>query len=253
MVKYHNLQAKKTLQLQELRTEVRTLVKFLERTFTSLSQHWATYLYPEAGGQELIERVVGDLMFDGVPARVAYRAGRRIDEETEISVGAVADLKADQPVLERIHENILEARDGYGNIEMLERRVEWSGEWNWYLVVEQVRKKVREETMGSESGPPARVDQLQRIVDVGSTLEPEDDLHVCGTGRESRGVLGRRIGAGRGAGAWPKRDDQEELWDDAVWALYLSMASGEKGPSAKAAYPVGNERQECRDEEILQN
>lgn len=253
MVKYHDLQARKTLGLQNLRTEVRTLVKFLERTFTSLRKHWATYLYPEMRGEELIERVVGDLMFDGVPARVAYRAARRIDEETDISVGAVADLKGDQLVLERIHENILEARDSYGDIEMLERRVEWSGEWNWYLVVEQLRKKVRKETMGSENGPPARVDQLQRMVDMGSPLETEEALRARDAGLETQAVLGRRIGAGKEAGAWPERDEQTKLWDDAVWALHLSMASGKKGPSTKAAYPVGNQRQECRDEEILQN
>ncbi len=193
----------------------------------------ATQTGPEAARMGAREALTEALMFEVAPYSQALRCTRRLDEPWTAH-RAQRSVKSSSSVLKSRAELVLDCRERYLKLILQEDRIRRTGEWDWYETV----RTVRNAAWTNDLCPLLQVNRLQATFQNGVGPRagfPEAFSSSLGEAAlEGLAARNRRPGGPRGSDTerWNDLPLEESKIEDALWALYLSIASGDPVPGA---------------------
>lgn len=188
---------------------------------------------PEATRDESKEALIEALMFESRPCSEALRCARRLDKPWKTD-RAERSIKSSDSRLKFRAGQVLKWREKYVNLLLEEDRIRRKGDWDWYETV----RTVRNAAWKSDLCPLVQINQLQAIFQKDVQVEagfPEVEADSLGeAAMKSLATQNQRIGYPNGSSRkrWKDLPFEESKIEDAIWTLYLSIASGDRVPGA---------------------
>jgi len=247
MTEYHRFADKIDQAYEGLSAKTKSFMTHVEACLPSGREKWWR-VRSESGGEPEVMRdeLREDLMFEVSPYSEALRCARRLDEPWKggprngepqngglrKTARAERSIKSSSSRLKFRAGQILKRRERYFGLLLEEDRIRRKGAWDWYETVRNVRNVARE----SDLCPLVQINQLQATFQESVQVEagfPEVEAGSLGEAAiKGLGVPNRRLGG-------PHRSTEKHWEDlplrgteieDAVWALYFSIASGDRAP-----------------------
>lgn len=228
--------------------------KLPEENGTGRGRPKATQTGPEAMQAGAKEALTEALMFEVGPYSGALRCARRLDEPWSVPK-AQRSIKSSSSALKYRAGQILNCREQYLTLLLQEDQIRRRGEWRWYRMVRTIRR------LAWKNGlcPLVQVNRLQATFQKGVEVEagfPEvqstsfGEAALRGLAIRNQTIQDQRPGSGQGpdqgpgqgpsrphrppSGRWEDLSlqdvDRDSKAGDAIWALYLSIASGDRVP-----------------------
>lgn len=243
MIEYHRFADKVDRAWESLSREAKAFITHVETCLPPGRERWWVAFSEkssgsEGGGPDPVREKPRDalteaLMFEVNPYSEALKCARRLDESWEIA-RAERSIKSSDSRLQFRAKQVLRRRERYLDLLLKEDRIRRKGEWDWYEMV----RTVRNVAWKNDLCPLIEINQLQATfqeeVEVKAGFPEVEATSLGEAAMKSLAVRNRRPGGPYGSDMkrWKNLPLGESKVEDAIWALYLSIASGDRVPGA---------------------
>jgi hypothetical protein len=199
---------------------------------------------------------------------LAFECAQKMENQARGRLQAKKALGSHVDALEWRARQILRERSAYQDLLTEEDRIKREGEPGWYRAVRKTRRAHKE----LEIGPLVQVNKLQSALL--THIDQEVGFPESGANSLGKGALQGLVTKNRPpAGGWPpeekqspaipgigegdqspeKSNSQKSLLEDAVWALYLSIASGDQVPGGTVETEEDGWKHVCDASDLIRN
>lgn len=231
MVEYHRVLGRVAHLEDRLIGAVGTFSTFIENLFPEGPRHWATYVYDEEEKDLCMRKAEKDLMLKATPFEMAKRAAVKVEEESLFEENTLEHLSMWKRTLKTQENRVLDWREKYLVAVAEKDDIRRWGDRGWFEAVVRAREKAE----GEKTVPLLQVNRLQAAVqqgldrDLGKEMvengieEEATEKDGASSSRSARPMDRNAEEHGHGAG---HRSTNEKM-EDATWALFLVIASGD--------------------------
>lgn len=269
MLKYHRLAAKLDRGYKRLEAEANTFIAHVKACLPARKEQWWLAVFEETESEDqALVRLKRGLMYEAVPMDLAFECAQKMENEATGRLQAKKALESHVDALEWRARRVLQERSAYQDLLTQEDRIKREGMSGWYDAV----RKTRRAHKGSEIAPLVQVNKLQSALL--THIDQEVGFPESGAGSLGKGALQGLVTKNRPpAGGWPpeekqsptipgigegdqgpeKSNSQKSVLEDATWALYLSIASGDRVPGGPVKTEEDGWKTVCDGSDLIRN
>ena len=233
MISDHRLVERISQAHEELADETEALIAHVKTCLPARKERWweAATQNPESE-EAALRALKTKLMLEASPLEVVFESAQKMEDEASGRLRAKRSLQGHIEALRFRKKQILEKREAYKDLLARKDRIYQEGNGDRYEAAWRVRRAASTLNLS----PLVQVNQMQAALRKEIPLEtgfPEADADTPGEGAARTLVYQNR------PPSWEdklekRRRPERELVEDAIWALFLSIASGDPVPGAGA-------------------